>query len=1080
MFGFVLRRLRGRLPLAAAVLFTVLITTTVLTTLVAFNRTVAEAGLRRNLDGGTRVGVELRSDHAADARTADDGTAAALGAQLFDGLPVDVQSLALSRSYGLPGATGANDPDLTVLASLDRSRLKLTAGQWPTAEGAPAGPDTAGTVQAAVPGSALRRLGLTEGALPAQVTLSDRYGGRPLTVRITGVYQVADREAPYWRLDPLGGREVQVKGFTTYGPMAVDDGVFTAGLLPQGGRGVLLTADFSAADPERVDRVRARADHLADLTKQYGAGLQPQTELPALLGELKSSMLVARSSLTIGALQLAVLAAAALLLVVHLVSERQSQENALLTSRGATRRRLAGWTAVEALLLALPAAVLAPLLTGPLLRLLTSWGPLAGLPLEHTDTAVRWPVAAACALACVALTALPAVLRRGGERVVSRRQAVVSTVARSGADLTLLVLAVIAYQQLDARTGGLSADASGQLGIDPVLVAAPTLALGAGTLLVLRVLPFAARLGARLAARGRGLGPALAGWQLARRPGWANGPVLLLVLAVATGVLALGQHAAWRDSQHDQADFASAGGLRIQGSALPALGQGGRYAALPGGDRLLPVAGFDQWLPGDKRGRVVLTDTARAAAELHVRPDLFDDRPVEDMLGPLAEPKPAGLRLPGTPTRIDLTVAVQVRIGLSLPGWMPPPTAPDFWLHLRDGYGATYRVLVPQLPNEGEATVSVDLSTQTAAPLGSIAAPLTLTGFELTYGSNSNYTVNELTIRRLAVSDTAAGPATPVPAPAGSWSATTGSPVRVTADPAGSGLPTVAFTPDESKTFNPSDGRRALLLPPGDTMSGPEVKGLATRGYLTATGAKVGDLVKVQLGNTGMPVRITGQVEELPVYGDTALMLDLAGTHRWLADRGGEVPPVSEWWLPAAGPDDRTPAEAAAALRAGPTAQQLTLREEDAAARSGDPLSAAPQSVLAALAVAAAVLATIGFAAAAAAAASERAGESAVLLALGTPRRLLRRTATAEQVVLVGIGTGVGLLLGAVLVHLVVPLVVLTPAARPPVPEVLVGLPLGQLLALAVGTAALPLLSAFLVGGRRRDVAARLRFVEDK
>ncbi|MFJ1795847.1 FtsX-like permease family protein [Kitasatospora griseola] len=1082
MLGFVLRRLRGRLPLAAAVLFTVLITTTVLTTLVAFNRTVAEAGLRRNLDGGPRVGVELRSDHGADARTADDAKAAALGAQLFDGLPVDVLSLAHSRSYGLPGATNANDPDLTVLASPDRSRLKLTAGQWPTAEGAPAGPDTAGTVQAAVPGSALRRLGLTEDALPAQVTLSDRYGGRPLTVRITGVYQVADREAPYWRLDPLGGREIQVKGFTTYGPMVVDDAVFTAGRLPQGGRSVLLTADFSAADPERVDRVRARADHLADLTKQYGAGLQPQTELPALLGELQSSMLVARSSLTIGALQLAVLAAAALLLVVHLVSERQSRENALLASRGATRRRLAAWTAVEALLLALPAAVLAPLLTGPLLRLLTSHGPLAGLPLEHTDTAIRWPVAGLCALACVALVALPPVLRRDADRVVSRRQAVVSTMARSGADLTLLALAVVTYQQLDARTGSLSVDAAGQPGIDPVLVAAPTLALGAGTLLVLRVLPFAARLGARLAARGRGLGTALAGWQLARRPGRANGPVLLLVLAVATGVLALGQHAAWRDSQRDQADFASAGGLRIQASALPPLGQGGRYAALPGGDRLLPVAEFDQWLPGDKRGRVLLTDTARAATELHVRPDLFDGRPAPGLFAPLAEPQPAGVQLPGKPARIDLTVAVHVGDrpeGLyPYPVWQQPElAAPDLWLHLRDGFGAQYRVLVPQLPTRSEQSFSVSLDALTAAPLGSVASPLSLVGFELTYGTNTRDSASEVTIRRLAVSDTATGPATPVPAPRGAWIGTGGQ-VTVTSDAAEDRMVTVAFTPAD-----PAEDRRdtmhALVLAPGSTPSGQEVKALATRSYLTDAGAEVGDLIKIQIGSTTLPVRITDQVEALPVYGDTALLLDLAGTHRWLTDRGADVPPVTEWWLPAAGPDDRTPAEAAAVLRAGPTAQQLTLREEDAAIRSGDPLSAAPQSALAALALAAAVLATIGFVAAAAASASERAGESAVLLALGTPLRLLRRTAAAEQVVLVGIGTGVGLLLGAALAHLVVPLVVLTPAARPPMPEVLVGLPLGQMLALAAGTAALPLLSALLVGNRR-DMAARLRFVEDK
>ncbi|MGW4379024.1 FtsX-like permease family protein [Kitasatospora sp. NPDC004531] len=1084
MLGFVLRRLRGRLPLAAAVLFTVLIATTALTTLVAFNRTVAEAGLRRNLDGGSRPVVQLSADHTVDTRAADDAKAAALGAELFDGLPVTTRSLALSRSYGLPGAqNAAKEPDLTVLAGIDHEQVRLTAGQWPTAEGSAAGPGTAGTVRAAVPKSTLSRLGLAEDALPAQVTLSDRFGGLPLTVQVTGVYQVADRDAPYWRLDPLGGREIQVQGFTTYGPMLVDDGVFTAGLLPQGRRGAQLTADFSAADPERVERVRARADRLPELAKRLSPDLQQQTELPALLGELSSAMLVARSSLLIGALQLAVLAGAALLLVVHLVAERQSGENALLVSRGATRGRLAAWTAVEALLLALPAAVLAPLLTGPLLRLLTSYGPLAGLPLAQTDTAVRWPVAALCALACVVLVALPPVLRRGGERMVSRRQAVVGTVARSGADLTLLVLAVIAYQQLDARTGGLSTNASGQLGIDPVLVAAPTLALCAGTLLVLRLLPFAARVGALLAARGRGLGPALGGWQLARRPGRANGPVLLLVLAVATGVLALGQHAAWRDSQRDQADFAAAGGLRIQASALPPMGQGGRYAALPGGDRLLPVAGFDQWLPGDKKGRVILTDTARAAAELRVRPDLFDQRPVGELFAPLADPQPAGLPLPGTPARIDLTLAVQLDEPVrdpAMPAWaVSPPTAPDLWLQLRDRFGAGYRVLVQDLPTNGERTVSVNLDRLTAAPLGSVAAPVTLTGIDLSYGRSAGQTSGQVTIRRLAVSDTVAGTAAPVPAPAGSWTAAPGSPAQVAPGPDGEHLVTVVYHP-AADGADRRDAKRALVYPPGGAVSGPEVKGLATRAYLTAAGARVGDLIKVQVGNTPLPVRITEQVTALPVYGDSALLLDLPGTARWLNDRGGDLPYVSEWWLPAAGPDDRAPAEAAAALRSGPVAQQLTLREDDAAARSGDPLSAAPQSVLAALALAAAVLATIGFTAAAAASASERAAESAVLLALGTPRRVLRRTATAEQVVLVGIGTGVGLLLGAVLAHLVVPLVVLTPAARPPIPDVLVGLPLGQVLALAAGTAALPLLSAVLVGGRRRDVAARLRFQEEK
>ncbi|MFE1320270.1 FtsX-like permease family protein [Kitasatospora phosalacinea] len=1086
MLGFVLLRLRGRLPLAAAVLCTVLTATTVLTTLVAFDRTVAGAGVRRDLADGGRASVLLSADHGLDGRAADDAGAARFGADLFDGLPVTVQTLARSLAYGLPaataatGATGtpapaasaqpataAREVDLTVLAALDRDRLRLTAGRWPAAPGAD------GAVQVAVPGGALSRLGLNPGALPAQLVLSDRYGGAPLTVRVTGVYRALDRDAPYWRLDPLGGREIRVQGFTTYGPMLVDDGVFTSGRLPQGSRGLLLTADFAGADRARIARVGERAARLSELLAQDSPGFQSQTELPVLLAELRSATLVTESSLLIGALQLAVLAGAALLLVVRLVAGRQAPEDALLAARGATRGRLAAWTAVEALLLALPAALLAPLLTGPLLRLLTGRGPLAGLPLDGADTAVRRPAAALCALACVLLAVLPALGRRDRARVVSRRQAVVGAVARSGADLTLLVLAVVAYRQLDARTGGLSVAADGTLGIDPVLVAAPTLALCAGTLLVLRLLPFAARLGARLAARGRGLGVALGGWQLARRPGRANGPVLLLVLAVATGVLAIGQHSAWRDSQRDQADFATAGGLRITGSALPALGQGGRYAALPGGGRLLPVARIDQSLPGGRQGRVLLTDTARAAAGLRVRPDLFDGRPVGELLGPLAAPQPPGVPLPGHPARIDLTLSVRTA---DRPDPDPAPLqAPDLWLQLRDGFGAAHRVLVPQLPARGELTVPVGLDAFTAAPLGSAAAPLTLTGFGLAYPSGWSESASELTVRQVAVADRADGPAVPVAVPAGAWrgQAEPGVPVRVESGP--EGLVTVRYRPDEEQ----HEGARAVALAPGGTAPAAEVPGVATGEYLTAVGAAVGDLVKVQVGSVGVPVRVTGRVEALPVYGTTGLLLDLAGTERWLAERGLDAPAVSEWWLPAAGPGDGVPAAAAAELRAGPTAQRLDLLGEDAAARLGDPLSAAPQSALAALAVAAAVLAAIGFAAVSAAAAAERAGEAAVLLALGAPRRLLRRSAAAEQVVLVGLGTGVGLLLGAVLVHLVVPLVVLTPAARPPVPGVLVGLPPGQVLVLAAASAALPLLSSFLLGGSRRTApAARLRSAE--
>jgi ABC-type antimicrobial peptide transport system permease subunit len=132
-----------------------------------------------------------------------------------------------------------------------------------------------------------------------------------------------------------------------------------------------------------------------------------------------------------------------------------------------------------------------------------------------------------------------------------------------------------------------------------------------------------------------------------------------------------------------------------------------------------------------------------------------------------------------------------------------------------------------------------------------------------------------------------------------------------------------------------------------------------------------------------------------------------------------------------------------------------------------------------AIALVTAVLAAIGFVAAVAGSAHERARDSALLLALGAPRKQVTRTVAAEQALLVGLGGTVGLALGALLVHLIVPFVVLTPAARPPVPGALIDLPVGQALLFAAAIAVAPLLSAFLIGRRRRDVANRLRHVEE-
>ncbi|MEU3727469.1 ABC transporter permease, partial [Streptomyces sp. NPDC031705] len=258
MIGFVVRRLRGRLPLAAAVLLTALITTTTLTALLAFTRGVGDAGLRRALTGpGGRssTAVVLAGEHGLAARAGEDAAVRGFADALFGRVPVSVESVARSRSYGLPGPrTPGGEPDLTLLAALDRDRVRLLAGQWPEPVG-----DRPGPVPVAVPEAALNRLGLTARALPAEVRLEDRYGGAPLGVLVTGVFRAADPQSPYWRLDPLGGREVQVASFTSYGPLLVHDSAFTGGALVQNSRATLLTPDFRAARGADVERLRALA-----------------------------------------------------------------------------------------------------------------------------------------------------------------------------------------------------------------------------------------------------------------------------------------------------------------------------------------------------------------------------------------------------------------------------------------------------------------------------------------------------------------------------------------------------------------------------------------------------------------------------------------------------------------------------------------------------------------------------------------------------------------------------------------------------------------------------------------------------
>ncbi|MGW1927004.1 FtsX-like permease family protein, partial [Streptomyces massasporeus] len=418
MTGFVFLRVRAHRLLLSAALLAVLLTTSVLATLASFSGTIGDAALQAGLRGRSAAAASLLvSGQVPAAKRADAEAAVQDGMRkTFDGLPVTVRRLERSGPYALPRSlqppsARKGDPDLTHFAALDRSRLSLVKGAWPSAA------RTAGVVETALPEEAARRLKVAPGAV---LDLTDRLDARKLKARVTGVYRPTDTGDLYWQLDPAGGRGVRTVAFTTYGPLLVDPAVIASGALTVGETSWLGSADFTGFTTDRIDTLRATATEgpkaLAGATDRFGTTVAASTALPTVLEQTQRSLLVSRSTLLIVAVQLILLAAYALLLVARLLSTERSGETALLRARGGSRRRIAGLAATEALLLALPAALAAPLLSGPLTRLFAERSALSslGVRLDSTPSLQVWLVAAAVALCCAAAVVAPALAAGDG------------------------------------------------------------------------------------------------------------------------------------------------------------------------------------------------------------------------------------------------------------------------------------------------------------------------------------------------------------------------------------------------------------------------------------------------------------------------------------------------------------------------------------------------------------------------------------------------------------------------------------------------------------------------------------------
>jgi FtsX-like permease family len=1086
--SFVLARAGSCRALAASLGLAIVLSVAITTALAGFGARALPEAVHQRLATAAGTAAAISGPVGAARAGADTQIIDSLFRSALGGVPFTMTMGRWSDALALPHPRGSSVISTIQAAALGgvASHVDLVAGNWP-------GPRRPGQpVGVALPASTARMLGLSVGEVLA---LRDTQTGAPVRLVVVGLFRVRDPASPYWQLSLLGTAGYLVTGsFITYGPMLVAPGALGHGGLTVGEASWVARVDTARIPPASVPQLQRRLAGLVSVLqdRQSLGGLQVSTRLPQILSKLASSLVVSRSLLIIGTLELVLLALAAVALAARLLASQREEETSLLSARGVARGQLVLVSLAEAVLLAGPAAAVGIMLGSYGAGLLLS---ASGLPASgaHGLTGMSrvimegawWP-AVIIALLAVIVMIWPAFRPDppGKASVRRGRQAALSTVARAGLDVALVALGLLALWEL-RRYSAVPRFSGGELGVAPVLAAAPVVALVGISLVPLRLLPVAARRLDRVSARARHADAALAGWQLSRRPRRQAGPILLVMLAVATGTLALAQHQSWRQSQLDQASFAGGADVRVDLASPLALSRAGTLVHASGVVSAMPVASYYSGFS------LLALDTRAATGTVLLRPDLS---PVPAAtLWHRVNPARAspGLVLPGKPARLEVTAMVRPAAAQRL-------GALSVDLYIQDGSGIVYRVSAGNLAPDGRShrlIATLSATQQAVYPLRLLGLSASYTLPRPVHPSPAGIAVRHpqqvpaaaesaFIIGGLAVSGRASGGMPPrfatgaalagwhplaaaagladphaqgTPPSVGAWRAAGGA-AELTFTAGSGGLAERPWLPPipVSGQLSVTAGNPAAPLP-----------AIATAAFLSSAGAHVGDVVRLPIGSVNVPVRLVAEVRGFPTVasGQPALIVDLARLGDVLTARSQPPLPVTQWWL-------RTGSGRPAGL---PPGAAVTTRAGLAAGLLADPLPNVQQLASLVIVIAAGLLACLGFAVSVAAEVRDRRLTDAVLAALGIGPAARAGQLCLEQLMLSVPAAAAGALIGVILARLLVPAVILTSAAAAPFPPARVEIPLILLALLALAVAAIPVAVAATTIGYRPDPAAQLR-----
>ncbi len=1094
-----LRRLRAEPFIAGGALVTVTLALVLLASGPIFADAVSTGALRQSLRDAPSSDTAIDVTARVEVGLIDDVDAIVVGSVSRSAetvAPAVTRLITAAESFALPAQPAEERVDLARLVWVEAISDHATVehGVWPSDAGS-----VDGAVPVAVDADAADALGLDVGH---DLELTVRTGSTTnVAVRIVGTYRLDEPSGPFWHERDRVAESLTVTSSFRTVTFIVPRDVVVSGLSPRPELSWLALPTFDDIELDEVELLRGSTFALeADTNARlFDLGDEPSTvsvstSLGEVLADSGRDLSVAQAVIIATILQLATLAAFALLLVGGLGVEARRAEATLIRARGAGAGQMTGEALVEAAIIVVPIAVIAPFLATGLVALFDNFEPLAsiGFELETRVVSGAWLLSAAAAVITVGLLTWPtarAARVAAAEGAVSRQQSR-GVLQRSGGDLAILAAAAFAYWQLRVLGDDRASAVSGRFGVDPMVIVAPTFGLVAGALLALRALPAATRVAERLVTRGRGAVAALAVWQLARRPHRFTRTTLLLIMATSVGVFAAAYERTWTASQESRAEHEVVADARLSpnrrtGDSITALQLSTALETVDGVGRSMAVVEMESDLPGaDGPGRLVALD-AEAAEILNV------DRGESDLFAGLAilaaaRPEIPGIGVPGDPTSLHFQTDVFLvddegqRLEPDPAAPPVPPLAGVLTLSILDGDGLFHRVKSGSF-GFGVTDRGVALTVPSAGAGAVPRPPLRIIDVELetvTHGPIS---------RRVRVE---IGPLTTVDAGGGTtetslvddpWTAST-EVLGFLTNPAGI---TLASSPAEERlVLTVTSGSTLLTVPVIHTVARPDVPpadtvpGLAGRAWALSAGVEVGDVIHVPTDRIdGLQVEIVGHVDVVPgVESDeqAAVLLDLPSMHWHERTPGSPYRDISEYWLDF----EPNPTGIVDALLRSPieAVDVISLTERFGELTSNPPalgsLGALGVGFIASLVFAIAALVVT-----AVVSARERRAELAVLEALGLAARQRSRWLLQEQVATVVIGVSVGAGVGLGLSLLVLPVMSLSADGSASYPPVVVLIPWMRVvtLSLAVAAASLAGVAASLVAGFGTSTATALR-----